>query len=168
MVLICKHRGQKIIRGCAVFTMCLSNAVKRKHISKIPTFFVSAILLASVSLVLLPHFCHSRIRLCLLVEIFKARQFYQHPYLLLNGYLRCYFLAAYLMGLRSEALWFSAIGGLIPIWHTVGFRLQQSLPRGALPAKPASSDSLSAHCLPTLSIHYHQENSHTHTYGRAG
>lgn len=101
---ICKHRGQKIIRGCAVFTMCLSNAVKRKHISKIPTFFVSAILLASVSLVLLPHFCHSRIRLCLLVEIFKARQFYQHPYLLLNGYLRCYFLAAYLMGLRSEAL----------------------------------------------------------------
>lgn len=66
------------------------------------------------------------------------------------------------MVLRSEALWFSAIGGLIPIQHTVGLRLQQILPGGTVPAEPASSDSLSACCLHTLSIHYHKESSHTH------
>lgn len=159
MGLIYEHRGQKIIRGCAVSAMCLSNALKRKHISKIPTSF-----LASVSLVLLPQFCHSCIRLCLLEGIFKARQFYQHPCLLLNGYLRCYFLAAYLMVLRSEALWFSAVGSLIPIPHTVGLRLQQSLPGGTLPTKPALSDSVLANCLHTLIIHYHQEDSHTHIW----
>lgn len=54
MVLICEHRGQKIIRGYAVSAICLSTAVKREHISKIPTSFVSTVLLASVSLVLLP------------------------------------------------------------------------------------------------------------------
>lgn len=151
MVLVCEYIGQKIIRGCAVSAMCLSNALKREHISKIPRSFIFAILLASVSLVLPPEFCHPCIRFCLLVGIFKARQFYQHPCLLLNEYLRCYFLAAYLMALRSEALWFSAIGGLIPIWHTVGFRLQQNPPGGTLPAKPASSDFLSACCLHTLS-----------------
>ena len=100
MVLVCEHRGQEIIKGYAVSAMCLSNVLKREHISKIPTSFVSAILSASVSLVLLLNFCW----LCLLVGIFKARQFYQHPCLLLNEYLRCYFLAAYLMVLRSEAL----------------------------------------------------------------
>ena len=99
MVLVCEHRGQEIIKGYAVSAMCLSNVLKREHISKIPTSFVSAILLASVSLVLLLNFC----QLCLLVGIFKARH-YQHPCLLLNEYLRCYFLAAYLMVLRSEAL----------------------------------------------------------------
>lgn len=119
--------------GCAVSAMCLSNALKREHISKIPTSFVSAILLASVSLVLPPEFCHLCIWFCL-VGIFKARQFYQHPNLLLNEYLRCYFLAAYLMALRSEALWFSAIGVLIPKWHTVGLQLQQNPPGGTLPA----------------------------------
>jgi len=100
MVLVFQHRGQKIIRGYAVSAMCLSNALKREHISKIPAFFVSAILLAPVSLVLQ----FKLYRFCLLVGIFKERHFYQHPFLLLNEYLRCYFLAAYLMVLRSEAL----------------------------------------------------------------
>lgn len=54
MVLICEHRGQKIIRGSAVSAICLSKAVKREHISKIPTSFLSTVLLAPVSLVLLP------------------------------------------------------------------------------------------------------------------
>lgn len=62
MVLGCQHRGWKIIRGCAVPAMCLSNALKKENISKIPMSFVSDILPASVSLVLLPgvlSFMHS-------------------------------------------------------------------------------------------------------------
>lgn len=162
MVIVCGHRGQKIIGGCAVSAMCLSNALKREHISKIPTTFVSAILLASISLVLPLKFCHPCIWFCL-VGIFKARQFYQYPYLLLNEYLRCYFLAAYLMALRSEALWFSAVEGLIPIWHTVGLPLQQNPPSGTLPAKLASSYFLSACCLHTLSS-LNIRKVHTHTW----